>query len=61
MSRKIILVESCRECPYFYDFDRHCTKLQVGQFDPSPEVPYYVLKNKEIWCECPLDNAEGFV
>lgn len=59
--RKIIVVDSCRECPYFYDVDGHCSKLDVGQFDPEPKVPDYVLKNKGIWRECPLDDAGGFL
>lgn len=61
--RKIIVVDSCKGCPHLDYLDYHCTLLSAttGQFDPAPKVPGYILKNNEIWCECPLDDAGGFL
>lgn len=56
MSRKIILVESCRECPFIVATSFWidiCIKI-VG----DNEIPTEVMMTDTIWEKCPLDDAE---
>ena len=59
MSRKIILVESCRECP-FSVATSFWTDICIKIFGDN-EIPGMVYMHGSIWEKCPLDDAEGFV
>lgn len=59
MSRKIILVECCRLCPFSHStsmFIDICIRI-VGE----NEIPAEVFMSDTVWDQCPLDDAEGFV
>lgn len=57
--RKIIVVDSCRECPFSHStsmFSDICVKI-VG----DNEIPGMVFMHGLIWERCPLDDAGGFL
>ncbi len=60
MSRKMILVDSCAECPFQSFTWLSCTFLSAKRGEIM-HIPADVLKSRVIWDQCPLDDAEGFV
>lgn len=60
MSRKIILVESCKECPFYKMEWESCTFISM-KCGKLTRIPTDILRSGSIWDRCPLDDAEGFV
>lgn len=52
--RKIIVVDTCMDCPLFSKAYLRCWKLDL-------EPPIQVITSGLIWDKCPLDDAEGFL
>lgn len=57
--RKIIVVDSCKECPFShstFSFIGICKKISSDN-----EIPGMVYMHGLIWDRCPLDDAGGFL